>query len=268
METAIIGATTFINADTDAPPINTLDNLVSFPNSYPIVKKRHNPRNYNKNGESQEVYAFKDINDINKIKSHLLSTGYNDTKYRDYLLFVLGINVGLRCSDIIKLKWEDVFDNINSDSNSKYNIVDSIIVSEQKTKYSTNKKGERKRTYKKREIFFNNSVKDAMMLYLSNTDPSLHTGYIFKSQRKPHLDVGSVNKIIKSAAKACNIRFNVGTHSLRKTFGYHQLINHKDDSMFLSTLCDMFGHSSVKITLRYCGIESDNFKKYYNEVCL
>ncbi len=235
----------------------TIDNVVE------LFPKKKNPRNYNKNGESQEVYPFKDERDIYKIQDYILTTGYNDTKYRDYMLFNVGINVGLRCGDLVKLKWEDILDDNG-------NIKDMIIVLEEKTKYSKKTNPDdtkiKKRSYKKRKIFFNEVALEAINLYLHNTDESLHTGYIFKSQRNPHLEVRSVNKMIKTVAKAVSIPYNVGTHSLRKTFGYHMLKENRDNVHMIAYLQDIFNHSSSKITLRYCGLEDDDFKQFYNNL--
>ena len=55
---------------------------------------------------------------------------------------------------------------------------------------------------------------------------------------------------------------NFGTHSLRKTFGYHYYKNTKD----IATLMQVFNHGSQNITLRYIGIEQEDLDKVYIEV--
>ena len=68
----------------------------------------------------------------------------------------------------------------------------------------------------------------------------------------------------KDAAKACGIKQNIGTHTLRKTFGYfHYQSNH--DIVFLQRL---FGHSSALITMRYIGIADEEEKKAYHDVSI
>jgi len=52
----------------------------------------------------REVEPFKNIKDIEKIKQYLKG---KDNK-RDYTIFVVGINVGLRAGDLLSLKWHDV----------------------------------------------------------------------------------------------------------------------------------------------------------------
>ena len=71
---------------------------------------------------------------------------------------------------------------------------------------------------------------------------------------------------LKRIQQEVGITFNVGTHSLRKTFGYWQLKAHQDDAMFLCHLQEMFNHATPKVTLRYCGLEDENMEQYYNDV--
>ena len=68
-----------------------------------------------------EVGAIKDKKQIEKVKNIL-----RKTNLRDYLLFVMGINVGLRISDLLKLKFRDLIDD-------KGNILDVIKIKEVKT---------------------------------------------------------------------------------------------------------------------------------------
>jgi integrase len=58
--------------------------------------------------------------------------------------------------------------------------------------------------------------------------------------------------IIKDAALAHGVR-NVGTHTLRKTFGYHFYQQFKDPSL----LQEFFGHTDPAVTLKYIGLNQD-----------
>lgn len=215
--------------------------LVLFP-----VKEERDPEkkkgNY-KVGEKQEVYPFKTSEDLNAMHSYFLE----HNQRRNDLLFIVGINVGLRAGDLLSLKWESVL-------NESEQIVDGITIKEEKTG-------------KFRTFYFNTSCKNALLSYWQNTK-SDKSSFIFTSQKGGNIDVRSACKILKTAAKACNIKYNVGTHSLRKTFGYHQLKAHQNDALFLCQLQKMFGHSSPEITLRYCGLENEQLQQYYEDVNL
>lgn len=210
--------------------------------------KEEQPKTEKKNGnykvgEKQEVYPFKTDKDLNAMHSYFLSKN----QLRNDLLFVVGINVGLRAGDLLALKWDSVLDESG-------NIVDEVTVKEEKTK-------------KFRTFYFNASCKKALLSYYTEKKPDKDS-FLFASQKGGSLDVRSTCKILKTAAKAVGIKYNVGTHSLRKTFGYHQLKAHRDDAMFLCQLQKMFGHSSPEITLRYCGLENEQLQKYYEDVNL
>jgi integrase len=185
-----------------------------------IRRSKGIPANY-KEDESQEVYPFKDMSDIIKMAKYYT----NNQQWRNYTLLMFGINVGLRAGDLLNLKWSNVLD-------ENQNIVDNIIMFEHKTK-------------KKRSFFLNNGVKKALQFYMSKIDKTV--GYIFNSQKGDVLTVRAANAILKKAAKEVGIQYNVGTHSLRKTFCYHQFLAHNKDNMFLAELQDMFGHSSPKL---------------------
>lgn len=78
--------------------------------------------------------------------------------------------------------------------------------------------------------------------------------FLFKSKQGYNQPISRIRayQIIKEACAACKV-YNVGTHSLRKTFGYHMYKKGKDVAM----LMDIFNHSTPDITLRYIGISNE-----------
>ncbi len=138
---------------------------------------------------------------------------------RDALLFSFGIYTGLRISDILKFKVKDVIGN-------SYNI--------------------REKKTKKQKIYdFNNNLKKEINQYIANMDPD---EYLFKSREGKNKSI-TRQRAYQVIKKACNDNkiYNVGTHTLRKTFGYHAYKNKKD----VALLMDIFNHSNESITLRY-----------------
>lgn len=213
----------------------------------PIKKKGNYKENY-KTGEKQEVYPFRKMDELQAMHNYFISAGHN----RDALMFTLGINIGLRAGDLLSLKWNQVFD---FEDGGK--IVNGISIREEKTG-------------KWRTFYLNNSCKRAITEYYNRLKKKPNNDeYIFKSRKgNSHIEVRPAGLILKKAAKEVGIKFNVGTHSMRKTFGYWQLKAHAGDAMFLCELQEMFNHSSPKITLRYCGLEAEKMEQYYNDVNL
>ncbi|MCL9695080.1 tyrosine-type recombinase/integrase [Staphylococcus aureus] len=82
--------------------------------------------------------------------------------------------------------------------------------------------------------------------------------YLFKSNKldseaqiKPISRVQAY-RILNHSAKSIGLS-EIGTHSMRKTFGYHYYKKTKD----VALLMDLFNHSSQVVTLRYVGISQE-----------
>lgn len=188
---------------------------------------------------NKEVEPIRKIKDINKIKQYL----YGKKNKRDFCIFVVGINVGLRAGDLLSLKISDVTDG--------QTIFDEVTIKEQKTD-------------KMRSFTLNSSAKEAIKLYL-DTVPSLDLNdYLFSSRKGGHLGVRPLHHIIKSTLRDLGIKGNYGTHSLRKTMAFHRYTN----NVPIETLQKLLNHSSSAITLRYIGITKEVITDCYNAVNL
>lgn len=197
--------------------------------------------NLKSNGKpkAEEVEPIRNKKDIEKIKQFLAG---KENK-RDYMLFVVGINVGLRAGDLLSLRIKDIT------SNKK--IKDSVTIQEEKT--------DKIRTFE-----LNESAKKAIQLYLDSITYNAD-GYLFASRKgNNQLTVISAHKIIKTLLRDLKIKGNYGTHSLRKTFGYHLYNN----GVTLETIQKMFGHSTQAMTLKYIGITKEVIKSVYHSLNL
>jgi len=158
------------------------------------------------------------------------------TNYRDYVLFCFGINSGLRISDILKLNIGDV-------KNKNY-----VQLTEQKTN--------------KNKVFpLNTKLKSIINVYTKHkklNEP------LFKTKYNNRMDRITAYRIINEVCMQMNIEQKTGTHTLRKTFGYHFYKQFKDVAM----LQKIFNHSSPSITLRYIGIEQEEVYKSYENFIL
>lgn len=207
-----------------------------------MLEKEKTSRGINK---AQEVEPIKNPKDIKKLMQYL----DGKKNKRDLMLFAVGISVGLRAGDLLRLKWNDILDD-------KGNIVNSVSIIEEKTD-------------KKREFELNNTAKKGIKIYLDNINNDINMNdYVFRSQKGGALTVESAHKIIKTTLRELNIKGNYGTHTLRKTWAYHMYINNSRNPMMLPYLQQMLNHSSQAVTLRYIGITKEVIKDFYNSVNL
>ncbi|MGO9530951.1 MAG: tyrosine-type recombinase/integrase [Syntrophobacteraceae bacterium] len=193
------------------------------------MKKGENT-NHPKPGDEIRVEPVKAAKDIKAIKKLLA------TSPRDYALFTLGINTNLRASDLLRLTVGQV---------RNVKPMDEIEMKERKTG-------------KRRRISLNKSCVDAIHALLksrlySDDEP------IFSGQRGP-LTVPSVNRLVKQWCRIVNLKGNYGSHSLRKTWGYHQRVTF---GRGLPELMVCFNHSSERQTLDYLCVQPEEIKSIY-----
>ena len=183
------------------------------------------------------VQPIRDKEKIEQMKTELQKNGT-----RDYLIFCLGINTGLRISDIIKLKVKDI---LNQDRTIKTHI---DIIEE--------------KTSKKKRFKINNSLVEDLKNYIGNMN---FEEYIFKSRKGINKPISRVQayRILNNAGQNVGLD-ETGTHTLRKTFGYHFYNQTKD----VALLQELFNHSSPSITLRYIGINQDKIDQAYDNFSL
>lgn len=147
---------------------------------------------------------------------------------RDVLMFLIGINTGLRINDIVRLKVSDVRGK------------DTFYIREGKTK-------------KRREINIS-MIHDEIEHYTSDKHAD---DYLFKSQKGTnHITTVQAYRILDSAGDFLG-RDDIGTHTMRKTFGYHHYKQFKD----VALLQEIFNHEGPSVTRRYIGIRQDEINE-------
>lgn len=179
------------------------------------------------------VQPIKDLKQIETIKKLLRLRSL-----RDYCLFVLGINSGLRISDLLKLRISDV--------SEKGKIKERIRLRENKTK-------------KSKDFPLSNSTKSALKEYLKTREYNENEPLFISRKNKGFLLRQQAYKIINDVAKSVGIKEKIGTHTLRKTFGYHAYNNGYD----ITLIQKLFNHSSPSVTLRYIGITQEEMDNVY-----
>lgn len=146
---------------------------------------------------------------------------------RNYVMFMVGIYLGLRISDILSLRKRDLMG-------------DYLMIEEQKT-------GNYKRAIIEPKL---RAILDDYMEDMNRNDYLFISRNRIKKTGKPKpIDRTTAYKILKDAAKALDYDIPMGTHSLRKTFGYTFYKKYKD----VAALQEYFGHDEQNTTLRYIG---------------
>lgn len=176
------------------------------------------------------VEPIRDIDIVNDIFEYL----YEKNK-RDSLMFAIGIYTALRISDILLLRVRDV-------------------------KGKEYIKMREKKTGKEKIFVINEQLKSLINEYINGMKDY---EYLIKSPRGYNnpLTRQQAYNIIRNAALLFGVE-NVGTHTMRKTFGYHYYQQTKDAAL----LMDIFGHSDISITLRYIGVNQDRKNTAYHSM--
>ena len=117
------------------------------------------------------------------------------------------------------------------------------------------------KTNKFKKFPINDKLKKLIQEFIKNKEDDEP---LFLSQKQKRLDRSQAYRMLNEACRAVGITVNIGTHSMRKSFGYHHYKQFKDVAM----LQMIFNHSNPKITLRYIGIEQDEIDNSYKQFVL
>lgn len=178
----------------------------------------------------QPIRSLKQIETIKKL--------LKQQSLRDYCLFVLGINSGLRISDLLKLRISDVAE--------KGKVKDRIRLRENKTN-------------KFKDFPISDNAKSAIREYLKSRQYNENEPLFISRKNKGFLLRQRAYKILNEVARSIGIKEKIGTHTLRKTFGYHAYNSGYD----IAIIQKLFNHSSPSVTLRYIGITQDEMDDVY-----
>ncbi|WP_261397009.1 tyrosine-type recombinase/integrase [Photobacterium rosenbergii] len=189
----------------------------------------------------REVSPVKDLVVVGQV-SRLLDKHYGRQMAR---IWDLGINLALRITDLLNLKFED-------------------LITERGERYIVTRE---KKTGKTAKIKLNSKAAD--IVDAIRVEFPQHV-YIFQSYRSPRvknkppapLDRGNVRKAFAAIGDIVDV--HLGTHSMRKTRGYHmyQQIGR------IEPVQKMLRHSSPGVTLRYIGIEQSDVDRTFDELVL
>ena len=164
-----------------------------------------------------------------------------DNNYKMSLLVALGCFTGLRISDILALRWNQILG------------VDEFTIIE-------------KKTGKKRTLRLNPQLQKHIQECYEHIQPIGLKAPILVSQKGTIFTIQAINRILKDIKKKYKVKIkNFSCHSLRKTFGRQVYnMNSENSELALVKLMELFNHSSVSITKRYLGLRQEEILETYD----
>jgi len=166
------------------------------------------------------VQPIRDAAMVQAIEEYL-----HERNRRDWLLFVAGTQSGLRVSDLLPLRAGDV--------RGKH-----LVLKEKKTR-------------KRKWIRITPKLSRAFKAFTKDLDDQC---FLFRSRNGGNKPItrGRAYQILRDVGVKHGIE-HIGTHSMRKTFGWFFYQQTKD----VVVLQQLFNHSDPSVTLRYIGIDQD-----------
>lgn len=210
-------------------------------------------------GTSSEVYPLttdEEIKAMIDLFNERIAAAPDENKRqiaaRNKMLFLIGINVGLRASDLVTLRYSFF---LKDDGTFK--------------EFYTLQPKKTKKTKKFVKLYFNQVVKKAITEYIEEYPIQDMEDYLFKSRKGDGaISERALWKIVVDAAADVGIDKNVGSHTLRKTFGFWAWHNAEDKNKALVTLQMIFNHSDTHTTLKYIGILNSEIEDMFNSIDL
>jgi len=182
-----------------------------------------------------EVQAVKNLDTV-KLISHLLERRYSK-QMSD--VWNIGLNLALRISDLLSIKFDDIHE-------------DRLIIKEAKTGKLAN-------------IKLNEKAFVTIKTIQAEHPEHVYLFQSYRNQQAINRDPMPLSRRSVSQAFSMigiEVQVSLGTHSMRKTRGYHLYQNTKD----IARVMKMLRHGSEAVTLRYIGITQDDVDKDFVEL--
>lgn len=236
------------------------ENVISFPTFTVVdggakltvdgrVKKTHSNA---VKGRSTWVDPIRNINDVYNVIDYLQEKvdsetrlDYKRARARNKLYFCIGVFSGFRVSDLLELKWQDIFEADGKTYRDRVGIVE-------------------KKTGKVKQLYTTEASRVYIDEYVKAFSPDTTSNtYLFTNRQGKRLNRQTIDNFIKEAACACGLKGSYSTHSVRKTYAYqyYTIMTANGDIFALAEIQRMLNHRNTDTTLRYLGIDKEHQQK-------
>lgn len=238
-------------------------NVIAFRPEYlkPVSKPSSAISEEPKTKSKKSNHTRENAKDVYTIEEAKMVCDYfkNNDQWIHYLVFSLSFNSGRRISDILNLRWCDVFDASTGEFRGHLNIRE-------------------KKTGKFASPAINDGLKHAIQEYIQQMKinpvndgyEDEYNGFVFMQHKGTHkghvLTYSGAYRGIKNAAEKTGIKSKVATHSARRLYGKTICEENPNDPTRMECLQEMLGHSDQKVTRRYIGITKSKIDKYSDDV--
>ena len=176
----------------------------------------------------------------------LLTCLDHDGEYRWCIYCILSFSLGLRVSDVLRIRWKNVYDQIR------------VMITEKKTS-------------KTRYIPIGEKTRERIEYYYDKLGRPSLTSLVFQSSFNPEAPVTRqyINRLVKYWKRKYSLKVgNISTHTFRKTFGhyvYEKLGKTEEAIVYLNII---FKHRSLKTTMAYIGVRGDEIDQIFNSIAI
>lgn len=206
-----------------------------------VLRDRENSE-YKINGvkKASAAESIRSYSDFKAIQDYFLDKG----KIRDYMIWTIGVCLGLRISDLVRLKIKHIF-------NQDFTFRERLFVVEHKT-------------VKSNQCLLTEAFREAVTRYMDSIswDVSMED-YLIHSQKGGMMSETSVWRILKDAQDKLKLPINIGSHTMRKSFAniVACVDNNIIDMNAISKVQGLLNHSDSKTTMTYLGTFSDMYDR-------
>jgi len=169
-----------------------------------------------------------------------------------YMGALIGIQWGIRCSDILALTVDDVL----AGTGKRVQIIDRIEIKEIKTGHE-------------RTILITDDMKDELYMHIKGMGKNVDRNcpLVLSRNRNEFGECKPISRqrlwaVLKQVADELGIKGPIGTHSLRKTWAFQVW----QKGVRIDVIQKEFGHASVATTHRYACIPDESRDALYEKI--